>query len=75
MMTGSLKKKKLKDFFFFNFKKRGGPLIRACSLIRSNTVPGFKSLLLPFQSLCVIAVRLECFPEKSSWCRNECKEL
>ena len=41
MMTGSLKKKKkLKDFFFFlNFKKRGGgSLIRACSLIRSNTV-------------------------------------
>ena len=37
MMTGSLKKKNLKDFFF-NFKKRGGSLIRACSLIRSNTV-------------------------------------
>ena len=44
MMTGSLKKKDLKKkkiskiFFFFNFKKRGGSLIRACSLIRSNTV-------------------------------------
>ena len=49
MMTGSLKKKrfffffffktkKLKDFFFIISKKRGGPLIRACSLIRSNTV-------------------------------------
>ena len=46
MMTGSLKKKDLKkkkknvkDFFFFNLKKRGGgSLIRACSLIRSNTV-------------------------------------
>ena len=38
MMRGSLKKKKFK-IFFFNFKKRGGcPLIRACSLIRSNTV-------------------------------------
>ena len=32
------KKKKLKDFFFLISKKRGGPLIRACSLIRSNTV-------------------------------------
>ena len=34
------KKKKKKNFFFFNFKKKGGggPLIRACSLIRSNTV-------------------------------------
>ena len=47
MMTGSLKKtdlkknKNLKDFFFFNFKKRGGLLIRACSLIRSNTVCHF----------------------------------
>ena len=41
MMTGSLKKKKKKIFFFFfflNLKKKGGPLIRACSLIRSNTV-------------------------------------
>ena len=42
MMTGSLKKKiykkkKLKRFFFFKLKK-GGSLIRACSLIRSNTV-------------------------------------
>ena len=41
MMTGSLKKKikkkKIKRFFFY-FKKGGGPLIRACSLIRSNTV-------------------------------------
>ena len=42
MMTGSLKKKdlkkkKFKDFFFL-FKKKGGSLIRACSLIRSNTV-------------------------------------
>ena len=39
MMTGSLKKKrfkkKLKDFFI---SKKGGSLIRACSLIRSNTV-------------------------------------
>ena len=35
-------KKKFKKkfrFFFFNFKKKGGgSLIRACSLIRSNTV-------------------------------------
>ena len=41
MMTGSLKKKKkkkIKRFFFFFSKKGGGPLIRACSLIRSNTV-------------------------------------
>ena len=43
MMTGSLKKKikkkKCKRFFFLNFKKGGGgSLIRACSLIRSNTV-------------------------------------
>ena len=47
MMTGSLKKKKIKKkkkkkfkrfFFFLNFKKGGGSLIRACSLIRSNTV-------------------------------------
>ena len=41
MMTGSLKKKKkkkkIKDFFFFQ-EKGGCPLIRACSLIRSNTV-------------------------------------
>ena len=37
MMTGSLKKKDLKKKKF-NFKKRGGSLIRACSLIRSNTV-------------------------------------
>ena len=36
MMTGSLKKKKkLKKI---KLKKRGGSLIRACSLIRSNTV-------------------------------------
>ena len=48
MMTGSLKKKDLKKkkikrfFFFFNFKKGGGgSLIRACSLIRSNTVTRF----------------------------------
>ena len=42
MMRGSLQKEKLKKelkiFFFFNFKKRGGSLIRARSLIRSNTV-------------------------------------
>ena len=39
MITGSLKKKKIKkNFFFFKFQKRGGSLIRACSLIRSNTV-------------------------------------
>ena len=42
MMTGSLQKKRLKKkkfqrFFFFQ-KKGGGSLIRACSLIRSNTV-------------------------------------
>ena len=34
MMTGSLKKKKIKK----KKLKGGGPLIRACSLIRSNTV-------------------------------------
>ena len=34
------KKKKIKRFFFFYFKKGGGSLIRACSLIRSNTVYG-----------------------------------
>ena len=57
MMTGSLKKKKnlkkLKDFFFFKFKKKGGgPLIRACSLIRSNTVllPTQINILLPTQN-------------------------
>ena len=38
MMTGSQKKKKIKDFFFISKKKGGGPLIRPCSLIRSNTV-------------------------------------
>ena len=42
MMRGSLQKKKLKKKkkknFFFYFKKGGCPLIRACSLIRSNTV-------------------------------------
>ena len=39
MMTGSLKKrlKKKKNIFKLK-KKRGGSLIRACSLIRSNTV-------------------------------------
>ena len=46
MMTGYLKKKDLKkkknQRFFFLFKKKGGgSLIRACSLIRSNTVIGF----------------------------------
>ena len=52
MMTGSLKKKKIKKkkikrFFFFLLKKKGGggPLIRACSLIRSNTVIVFYHLL------------------------------
>ena len=34
----SKKKKNLKSFFFLISKKGGGPLIRACSLIRSNTV-------------------------------------
>ena len=58
MMTGSLKKKKkkIKDFFFQ--KKGGGSLIRACSLIRSNTVhvksPGFAGRLLEFSQISMI---------------------
>ena len=52
MMTGSLKKKKIKIFFFNFIKKGGGPLIRAYSLIRSNTVvlglPGSASSVLGF---------------------------
>ena len=47
MMTGSLKKRfKNKNnnlnVFFFYLKKGGGSLIRACSLIRSNTVSPLK---------------------------------
>ena len=50
MMTGSLKKDlkkiKLKDFFFL-IKKRGGSLIKACSLIRSNTLMYKLMFLIP----------------------------
>ena len=47
-----IKKKKLKDFYFFNFKKRGGgPLIRACSLIRSNTVHTIGILFVTMDNL------------------------
>ena len=48
MMTGSLKKKKnYKKNYKKKKKKRGCSLIRACSLIRSNTVDrnGFRSTL------------------------------
>ena len=38
MMTGSLKKNKKKKIKNKFKKKGGGSLIRACSLIRSNTV-------------------------------------
>ena len=40
------KKKKIKRFFFLFQKKRGGSLIRACSLIRSNTVIQIMSVCL-----------------------------
>ena len=55
MMTGSLKKKRF-YFFFLNFKKKGGgSLIRACSLIRSNTVFTFV-----YKLQVDLALRLSC---------------
>ena len=46
MMTGSLSKKKLKKIKK-KMKKRGCSLIRACSLIRSNTVLYFHEHWVP----------------------------
>ena len=64
MTTGSQKKDLI--FFFFKLKKkggvrlleRGGSLIRACSLIRSNTVNATQASKKIDNELCVMSLIL-----------------